>query len=217
MTERLFLNSEVSKIMSISPRQIISMTEKGLVHPERPSNKTGVMRGYNYINLLEFGIIKYLTDVICLQFFTIKTIMDDLRQDGEIEIWASNYASYKISFHTSIKDKQGNELAGSNMIFHDHNPKGIGGTLENIPKNISEKINQEGTLYYIFTNFGEEKDYRETLRIITPWNMLKTTEIFKYYDDQNVVESKAMIVINLGNIKNTVNKGIKGINFFWPL
>lgn len=85
MDTRLFINKEVSDIVGLSPRQVLSWTEKGLVEPERPAKKAGERRGYNYYNLLEFGLAKYLLDIACLQFHTASVILRELKEDGAIK------------------------------------------------------------------------------------------------------------------------------------
>ena len=213
MDGKLYLNNEVSKITGLSQRQIISWTEKGLVHPERPALKAGTMRGYSYKNLLELGLVKYLTDVIGVQFFTAKTILDDLRSDGEIEIWASNYSAYRLSFSDTTIDQNNNELISAKVAFREKCPTGIGGTLESIPKNFPKIKAEDGTLYYIFSDEESEKGYKTTIRIISPWKLSETMEAFNYQGNlESIVNSKGMIIVNMGKIKREIDAGIEKLS-----
>lgn len=213
MNSKLFLNNEVSKIIGLSQRQVISWTEKGLIKPERPAMKAGTMRGYGYKNLLELGLAKYLMDVIRVQFFTAKTILDDLRDDGIIEIWASNYSAYLLNFADKITNIKNEEISRSNISVSDNDPRGTGGILESIPKNLPKPKVEDGTLYYIFSDFGSEKDYKTTIRIISPWNLSKTLEAFEYQGNfEEIINSRCMIIVNMGKIKHEIDKGIRSLS-----
>ena len=85
MNAKLYINKEVSFIVDLTPRQVLSWTEKGLVDPERPARKAGERRGYNYNNLLEFGLAKYLLNIASLQFHTAWVILRELKEDGTIK------------------------------------------------------------------------------------------------------------------------------------
>jgi len=60
MSEQVYLNKQVSEIVGITQRQVLSWTEKGLVVPFSESMGTGTKRGYDYQNLLEFGLCEEL-------------------------------------------------------------------------------------------------------------------------------------------------------------
>jgi DNA-binding transcriptional MerR regulator len=212
MNSKLFLNNEVSKITCLSQRQVISWTEKGLIKPERPAMKAGTMRGYSYKNLLELGLVKYLMDVIGVQFFTAKTILEDLRADGTIEVWASNYSAYLLSFADKITDKNNKIISDSDIKFADRDPRGIGGTVESIPKNLPKPKAEDGTLYYIFSDFGSEKGYKTVIRIISPWKLSQTIEAFKHQGNyEEIINSNGMIIVNMGKIKREIDKGIESL------
>jgi len=97
---KLFLNKEVAEIVGITKRQVLSWTEKGLVVPAKESPGVGTKRGYNYINLLEFGLCKSLFE-IGLGFRAVKKFLEDLRNDGTIKDWANNWRNY---YKQLIKD-----------------------------------------------------------------------------------------------------------------
>ena len=63
MQPQFYLNNQVAKIEGISPRQVLSLTDKGVVIPAREARGAGSKRGYDYINLIEFGICKRLFEM----------------------------------------------------------------------------------------------------------------------------------------------------------
>lgn len=208
MSDGLFLNKDVSKIIGLTQRQVLSWTEKGLVKPEKPAKKAGTRRGYNYINLLEFGLAKYLLNVIGVQFFTALTILNDLREDGDIELWASDLANYRLSFSTKIKSGK-DELINSRIAFRESDPSGHGGAIDHddtLFKETQTPSKHVGTMYYIFSGEGKTK---ERTRILSPWDLSKTKEVFSYEWVDEVIKIDGLIVINMGKIKEEINRGIQ--------
>ena len=99
MNTRLYQNREVSQILRLTPRQVISWTEKGLVEPKKPAKKAGTSRGYNYENLVELCLAKHLTDVVGLQFHHIWVILKELREEGMLnEIVADEKADGSLLY-----------------------------------------------------------------------------------------------------------------------
>lgn len=70
-------------------RQILNLAGKGVIEAEKPAKKAGSRRGYSYSNLLEFGLCRVLFDVFGFQFYSVKSILRDLRQKKIIEEWAT--------------------------------------------------------------------------------------------------------------------------------
>jgi DNA-binding transcriptional MerR regulator len=111
-TGKLFYNRNVSEIIGISPRQVISWTEKGLVEPEEPAKKAGMMRGYSYLNLLEFSLSKILLDVLHLQFYEVRNTLDWVRRNRReikrlLRRWseAKEAAGFIIMYHYPFADR----------------------------------------------------------------------------------------------------------------
>ena len=213
MVDKLYLNNEVSEIVGLTQRQILSWTERGIVEPEKPAKKAGHRRGYNYINLLEFGLAKYLLDYIGLQFFTAKQILTELRKDGEFAVWASDYSNYQISFALKIMDSKKEIIAESFLRLREKDPDGLGGISEIDAdiKRVAEKNMKSndfcGTLYYIFFRRGGKKSYIETTRVISPWDINRSQDVFNYFGyNIEFLKSKGMIVANLGEIKKEINE-----------
>lgn len=103
MENDIFLNKQVSEIIEITPRQVLSWTEKGLIVPFKESMGAGTKRGYDYINLLEFGLCKKLF-VLGFGFRAVKKIINDLRNRGLIKDWAYDFIDYHRKEHKRHKD-----------------------------------------------------------------------------------------------------------------
>ena len=219
MKDKLWFNNAVSEILGLKSRQVISWTEKGLTEPEKPARKAGKPREYSYNNLLELGLAKYLLDTIGLQFFTVREILRELREDGEIVAWATNYSKYRVSFSRKIKNKDNDLLSELTMSLRVGDPRGLGGTMDCTPDtswdNLAEKrpdfIRHEGTLYYIFLDSqeGEENVYTETMRIVSPWDIQKTLEAFDCVGIEEIITNRGMVIANLGQIKEKIDASIK--------
>ncbi|MGA1869412.1 MAG: MerR family transcriptional regulator [bacterium] len=93
MGKRLFLNSDVTKIVKLAQRQVVHWTEKELVIPLVEAKGAGSKRKYTYTNLLEFSICKTLFDM-GLGIHKVKQIAKDLRQDGHLTLWAEDYPGF---------------------------------------------------------------------------------------------------------------------------
>lgn len=201
-----YLNNNVSKLTGLSQRQILSWTEKRLIKPERPARKAGTRRGYSYFNLLEFGLAKYLIDVLNVQFFTAHQILEEMREDGDFLQWATNYKNY-ISFarRTSAKSTPKHKadlLTG----YHVRTPD-----LDIKRSKLSAHDYQPGTLYYIYTAFeGDKGNYIDTLRIISPWGFEHSIKDFQFeHDLKDALNFKGMLVVNLGKIKSDIDRKIE--------
>ena len=93
MNIKLFLNSDVTRILELTQRQVVHWTEKELVIPLVESKGAGSKRKYTYANLLEFSICKTLFDM-GLGIHKVKLLLKDLRKDGQLTLWAEDYAKF---------------------------------------------------------------------------------------------------------------------------
>lgn len=103
MENGIFLNKQVSEIIGITPRQVLSWTEKGLIIPFKESMGAGTKRGYDYINLLEFGLCTHMF-ILGFGFRAVKNIVNDLRNRGLIKEWASDFTNYHREVYKRHKD-----------------------------------------------------------------------------------------------------------------
>lgn len=58
----LLLNNQAAKATGLTPRQVQSWTDKGLIKPKREASGGGSKRGYDFLNLVELSICKKLFD-----------------------------------------------------------------------------------------------------------------------------------------------------------
>jgi len=208
----LYLNKDVSRLTGLPPRKIIDWTQRGLVFPRKPAKKAGQRRGYDFQDLLQFKLAHCLLDIIGVQFFTCKTLLDELRADGEIEIWASDYSNYTLSFKNKEMTREREELVSSHFRSRVSDPRGLGGTFDHIPTNETSKGKAdesfEGTLYYIII---EREKSLESIRIISPWNLSQTLEAFAYQDEEieDILSASGMITVNLGRLKSGLKERIR--------
>jgi hypothetical protein len=137
-------------------------------------------------------------DIVGLQFYQTKTILDEMREDGEFNIWANNYSQYYSSFSTfatRIKDKEKNLLVGS-----------IGYSRECGPEKLGETAKEKGTLYYFLI---KNKSNIESNRIIYPGDIREISRDFCLREFVNDMEDiTAIIVVNLGKIKQEIDNQI---------
>ncbi|MGA1824181.1 MAG: MerR family transcriptional regulator [bacterium] len=98
---KLFLNSDVTRILELTQRQVVHWTEKELVIPFVESKGAGSKRKYTYTNLFEFSICKTLFDM-GLGIHKVKLLLRDLRNEGQLTLWVEDYAKF-------LKKIMGNE------------------------------------------------------------------------------------------------------------
>ncbi len=87
---RVYANREISKIMNISPRRIIGLTEKGIVSPLRESAGAGYKRLYDYESLMELSLYKRLL-LLGQGIISIKKLLDELRSKELIKQWTRKF------------------------------------------------------------------------------------------------------------------------------
>jgi len=153
---------------------------------------------------LELGLAKYLLDIVGVQFYTAKTLIDELREDGEVELWAIN-PQYCLSVNYKMKYNKKDEGSGYHIRTRVDDRKGLGGTVGFIYEAEKPK-KRPGTLYYILR---EEKGRIESIRIISPWDIRKTMEAFQQDEIKDIIGFKGMIVVNLGEIKTEIDSRIE--------
>ena len=93
MKKELYLNKQVSKIIKITPRQVQHWTDKGLITPAKEASRGGTKRGYNYLNLIEFGLAKSLYDK-GQGIQSIKRILWIVKDRRVIEDWVDDHIAY---------------------------------------------------------------------------------------------------------------------------
>jgi DNA-binding transcriptional MerR regulator len=188
--ERLYLNNEVAEIVGITKRQVLSWTEKGLVVPSKESLGVGTKRGYNYQNLLEFGLCKSLF-ATGLGFRAIKRLINLLRKEGVIQDWANKWEEVVKRAHKVFK-------AGWEKHLKEHPIRQeLLAELDKLDGGVDAMSKELTGIIALF--FGNEEGW-----FFTPWG---PTYIFSNRAlSEGFVMNDSCLLINLGRIK----KGIDG-------
>jgi len=196
MKNDIFLNKQVSEITGITSRQVLSWTEKGLIIPFKESMGAGTKRGYDYINLLEFGLCTHMF-IIGFGFRAVKKIVNDLRNRGLIKDWASDFTNY----HKEVYKRHKGRI---NELIEDERLKG---NIDSVKffEDLGTKYNQKqykpeasvGILTYFFHSAtGESSE-------IIAWDMpdvLNLSIIKQLFKD-----SDCGLLIDIGKIKKKID------------
>jgi hypothetical protein len=204
MRKKLFYNSDIRKILNIPMRRIVNITDKTLVIPVIDASGAGSKREYSYINLLEFGLIENLFD-IGLGIQLVKKIVVALREDGDFKEWAEDFDSYFLKaaekYISWIEKQQKRHKSAIGSLFDPNNTKD-----PNIIKNALKPQKPYGILFYTFTKDGYNKKRIVPWEIVIPWDDSNFLAVPFLYED--IVTSKGMITVNLGRIKEDIDKKI---------
>jgi len=93
MNKAFYLNKEVAQIIGVTQRQVLAWTEKGLIEPHVEATGGGSKRGYDYINLIEFGICRNLFEM-GQGIQSVKTILKDIRNYNLLFRWVQDYKKF---------------------------------------------------------------------------------------------------------------------------
>ena len=195
MENRLFLNREVSKIIGITPRQVLSWTEKGLVVPFKESAGAGTKRGYNYTNLLEFGLCEVLF-LVGMGFRAVKKLTGHLRHNGSIEEWAQDFPGYRKA--ATERSKQ----ALRQIVKNEPEDQTWRLKLEEIEKTSVDPYvppKATGVLVYFF-------GYEEEQAFIIAWDMDAVLNLSMI--KEGLAKNYCGILVDLGRIKETIDQGL---------
>jgi len=212
MKKKLYTTSDITRDLKISLRKIINWVGRGLVVPVVDASGAGSRRQYSYANLLEFGLVENLFD-IGLGIHLIKRMLKDLRKDDNLDAWAEDWDSYWLETAKKhiqwLKEQQKKNKHFGTYLFNDgtNNPIKAKDINPDDPKDIKlieERLKPPkpaGILAYGFKEDGS------TEMKILPWdeeNTLGTLFLHEY-----AYRNKGILIINLGRIKEKVDKRIE--------
>ena len=212
MKKKLYTSSDITRDLKISLRKIINWVERGLVVPVVDASGAGSRRQYSYINLLEFGLIENLFD-IGLSIHLIKRILKDLRRDDNLDAWAENFddffkkAAKKLIYWAKDQYKKNKYYSGhmykdgvNNTIFlKDINPEDP----EHV-KLVEEQLKPPKPLGILAYRFKEDGSTEIKIVPLFEEDTLGTLFLNEY-----AYQSKGVIIINIGRIKEKVDKRIE--------
>ena len=198
MDTRTFKSSLTEKICHLDQRKRIHWTQVGLIEPTIEASGAGSTREYSYSNLLEFGLCKELFDMgIGIQ--SVKRILKDLREDGDLKSWAEDYETYYLDiakeFEHWFKTQHGKtfcppEITGENPFLWFN------------PNHLKKRLRPDKPVGILFYCFGKEGN----VKVVVPLNLKEAVEsVFEYKD---IWLSKKMIIVDLGRIKQQIDRMI---------
>lgn len=192
MNNELFTNSDAINILEMPQRQIINLTEKSVVIPVVEARGAGSKRGYSYTNLLEFALASKLFE-IDFGIHLVRKILSSLRESTLLEQWATNFEYlFNKCAEAYLKDIEGMDLSDD-----------IKAAITKMSDNTrSLSKTPSGILFYIFHNDGSAEP------IILPWKM---EDIDLGPIKEKISASKATLVIDIGSIKDHIDKNIKAL------
>jgi len=192
MQGETYLNKQVSEVVEITGRQVLSWTEKGLIIPFKESPGVGKKRLYDSTNLLEFALSKILLDM-GLGFRTTKLVVSDLRRKGALKSWATDFLDYHKKYFNKIKAdfyKAINELKkeGRSVTY-----------LEEADKNFKEPFKPEKPIGILIYYFGNEE-----CTVLIPWEIDYVLNLNMIKD--GLTGNQGLILIDIGKIKKAVDR-----------
>jgi DNA-binding transcriptional MerR regulator len=198
MDDRIFLNNDVSKIVNITPRQVLSWTDKGLIVPFREAGGAGTKRGYNYINLLEF----LLCDVLFMKgvgIQKIKNLLNELRISRSMEQWARNFKDYYENIFE--QNKEAFQVAINSEVDAEKRKE----LTELYNKAFSKLSLPDENIGILLICFMKESDevFIVPMDMCNALNLVSVKEMF--------IKSIAVDVVDMGKIKTHVDGKIQNI------
>jgi DNA-binding transcriptional MerR regulator len=207
MREAVLSNKDIQRILRISERRVINLSEKGIVIPVVDSSGAGSRRQYSYTNLLEFALTENLLRV-GLGIHLIKRIMDDLRKDGITHSWADDFEPYwseMAAKHIAWLKKQSKHSQqiilkdGTLLDLRRLDPRDPG-DLQKVKERLKPS-EHAGILVYSLRD-DEPNDVK-----VIPWdieNRLATLFLHEYAHIE-----KNVLMVNLGRIKAEVDRAFR--------
>lgn len=199
MNDRHFLNNDIVKITGATPRQVLGWTEKGLIIPFKETLGAGSKRVYDYVNVLEICLCKYLFDM-AHSVQSIKKVLNELRRREIIKEWALNFNKYYLDLFKRQKDAAQNLIDEAKECGDEEKYKSFTKMCEVFlaEPRIPEK--PVGILMIFYSKNGEEMH-------VIPYSMdfVMNLDIVK----KDFVKSFGATLIDLGKLKAVVDSKIE--------
>lgn len=201
MKQKLYLNKQVSEIIKITPRQVQHWTDKGVISPAKEALRGGTKRGYNYLNLIEFGLARSLYDK-GQGIQSIKKILWIVRDRRVIEDWVDDHLTY----FRNVWITGGPFAFGSLKLDEPNNSK-----LKEIEKSLNRMLAYApkkitGVLIYFFSGvFNGHPCILPMVKLYENQEVIKEGSHFIY---SFLTQYEAALLINIGRIKNDIDKAL---------
>lgn len=203
MDQILYLNNQVSEIIKITPRQVQHWTDKGVIIPAKEASRGGTKRGYNYINLIEFGLVSSLYDK-GQGIQSIKMMLGILREKKIIEEWVVDHLSY----FNNVWKTGGPFGLGHIDIDQPENIrlKEIMRSLKKMLTYVPDKSKITGVLIYLL---GGALNFRTCILPMVRLNEDRSDVIEgSHLIYSFLTQYDAALVINIGQIKDNIDKAL---------
>lgn len=201
MVDIYYLNKDSAVIGGITPGQVQNWSNKGLVIPAREATGGGSKRGYDYCNLIELALCRELFGMgLSIQY--VKRILRVLRDFNLLHEWIDDKEFFRKQY---IKGVWGN-------IIDVKDTKGLKELESSLQRMLYEPIMDEkpnGILFYSFTKpFTNRAFILPRPKYFISSDRSKTANAVKYLY-YKVTEGK-VIVVNIGRIRDDIDKALKG-------
>jgi len=202
MQKQFYLNNQVATIEGMTSRQILSLTDKGVVTPAKEARGAGSKRGYDYINLIEFGICKRLFEM-GHGIQSVKSILSDLREQRLIKEWVIDEKKLFKRYY---------QMAGGvfTMLPSKDTAKAIT-RVKALERSFHEMFYTEpmltkkrtGVLFYFFGGVLNRRSI-----IVPQTNFTKFQKLLGALKQiyGMLLDQEAVIVLNIGKIKNEIDE-----------
>lgn len=208
MHEGLYLNNEVAEITGITQRQAQSWSDKGLVIPAREARGGGSKRGYDYLNLIEFGLCRKLFEM-GLGVQSVKAILGIIREEDLLTDWLGDPREFFRREWTKGVFGHFFEAADNRAVEAEKN---LQRSLQHlfIYEQLDEKLTGTGVLVYFFDGVLKGRAFilpriKFSLDESTP----KVAKAVEYI--YHVLTSGEMLNVNLGSLKRSIDEIIARI------
>jgi DNA-binding transcriptional MerR regulator len=203
----VYINRDVAKITDSTGRQILSWTDKGVVIPAFEASGAGTKRQYDYYNLIEFGICKALFEM-GQGIQSVKIILKDLRATKDLALWIEDSKAYFRDFWGRLLSRQRADREPKKPI----SPYWIE-LIQTFQKILLEdplKAKEtSGVLFYFFNPDLQRKHFIfPQIEFDSSVQMFNAIEVLY----GRLTFLKGAIVLNLGEILEEINGGIKRLS-----
>jgi hypothetical protein len=201
MKNDTFRSNDVVKILGTPQRRVVNAVDKGLVVPKVGASGAGSKREYDYVNLLEFGLVEALFDLGQV-LHQVKRIVTELREAGDFREWAEDWDGYFSKQAKRLLDWYNQQKHQSSRPLYALDSGDL-----NTVKDALRPEKPTGILFYTFMEDGSSK------KRIVPWEMKTPFDEANFliapflYED--MVAGKGLIIVNLGKIKEKIDASLE--------
>ena len=197
-----FINNPTAKAVGLPPREVLAVTDKSVIIPAREARGAGTKRGYDYINLIEFGIYKRLIEM-GHGIQSVKSILSDLRDEDLIKKWVHNDKELFRKYY---------QMAGFSFLPVNDTPEAIARdrSLQQSFKEMFyiEPMNTKKTTGVLFCFLGGVLNRRYVIvPQISFTRSQKLLGALKHIYGM-LLSQEAVIILNIGKIKSKIDKAL---------